>query len=396
MALTYADDLNNTTAKAIVGTNWTTITNLTAGYNAMDVDNNASNEFYYSKWDLPAQVDRGSGLVAAKINDLYERIKWLTTTNTSSTLYGLDGDLFRGITDEITYTTATGAGAWTQGAVLTWGTGGTAGRGQLLAASASGTGAGTLWIQYISGVAPVGAISLTQAASSKTITTVLVTERTLSFPHCGASTGSALIGAYGFGVNNSDLTAADKVTDLTATVITPPDNRSFAVTGLNTTDYVLVGPESGGLLQTNQFTLNTTLSTDNITSVVITGAANTIPTDTPATGTIRVADNNGNYRRLQYSSYNRTTNTFTITGTDGNEDFSAVNATSGNNVFISYIDTTGVTSASYTAVYSTPRSLFVRVRFAGTGGSSYTDSIKTFESPASFPGSSAAIRTPDA
>ena len=72
------------------------------------------------------------------------------------------------------------------------------------------------------------------------------------------------------------------------------------------------------------------------------------------------------------------------------------NASSGNNVFISYLDTTGVTSASYTAVYSTPRALFVRVRFAGTGGSSYTDSIKTFESPASFPGSSAAIRTPDA
>lgn len=400
MALTYADDLNNTSAKAIVGTNWTTITNLTAGYNAMDVDNNTTNEFYYSKWDVPAQVDRGSGLVTAKINDLYERIKWITTTGTSTSLYGLNGALFRGITHEITYTTATGAGAWTQGATLSWGTGVTAGVGQLIAASASGTGAGTLWIQYVSGVAPVGAISLTQTASSKTITTVLVTERTLSFPHCGASTGSALIGAYGFGVNNADLTAADKVTDLTATVITPPDNRSFAVTGLNTNDYVLVGPESAGTILLRQFNLSTALTTDNVTTVVIKtnglGGPATIPADTPASGTIRVKDNLGNYRRLTYSSWAGSTFTLNVGAYDGNEDFATTNASVDNEVFISYLDTTGVTSASYTAVYSTPRSLFVRVRFAGTGGSSYTDSIKTFESPASFPGSSAAIRTPDA
>jgi hypothetical protein len=402
MALTYTDDLNNTTLKGIVGTNWTTITNLTAGFNAMDVDNNTTTENYYSKWDLPAQVDRGAGLVASKINDLYERIKWLTTSATASTLYGLNGALFRGITHEFTYNTETGAGVWTEGGPITWGTGVTAGKGQLIAVTDAGT-TGTMWIQYMSGVAPASGVTINQASPAKTcVVAAAPTERTLSFPHCGASTGSALIGAYGFGVNNADLTAADKVTDLTATVITPPDNRSFAVTGLNTNDYVLVGPESGGVLQVDQFHLHTTLNANNITSVIIYGAANTIPADTPSTGTIRVADNNGNYRRLHYSGYNRTTNTFTIDTTDGNEDFLSVNATgasggpTGNNVFISYIDTTGVTSASYTAVYSSARALFVRVRFAGTGGSSYTDSIKTFESPASFPGSSAAIRTPDA
>jgi hypothetical protein len=402
MALTYADDLNNTTLKVYVTDvgdtyGFNDITNLTAGYNGMDVDNNTVNEYYYSKWDIPAQTNRGSGLTTARINDLYERIKVLTATSTSFSLYGLNGALFRGITHEFTYTGETGGAAWSEGAAITWGTGASAGTGQLIAVNDTGT-TGTMWIQYISGVAPANAVTLTQTSTTKTCTIGTVTERTLSFPHCGVSTGSALIGAYGFGVNNADLTAADKVTDLTATVVTPPDNRSFSVTGLNTNDYVLVGPESAGTLQLNQFRLNTLLDADNTTSVVIktngVGGPGTIPSDTPATGTIRVADNNGNYRKLHYSGWSGST--FTIDSTDGNEDFASVNASVDNNVFISYLDTTSVTSASYTAVYSTPRNLFVRVRFGGSSGSSYTDAIKTFESPASFPGSAAAIRTPDA
>lgn len=382
MALTYAQDLNNATVEGTVG-GWTTITNLNEGYNGMDVDNNAANEYYYSKWDIPA---------GRTINDFFERMKYLTRRGSAETIYGLTGELFRGITHQFNYDTETGGAAWGQGAPITWGTG----TGQLIAALDSGT-SGTLWMQLLTGVAPVDNDVITQASTTKTCAVNgALTERTLSFPFCGVSTGSAIIGSFGFGINNADLSASDKVFDLTNTQITPPDNRQFSVTGLATSDYVIVGPESGGVLQVGQFTLQTALTTNNITSVVIAGAANTIPSDTPNAGTIRVADNNGNYRRLHYSSYNRTTNTFTIDTTDGNEDFATVQANAANNVFISYIDTTGVTSTSYTAVYNTSRPLFVRVRFSGTGGSSYTDAIKTFESPASFPGSSAAIRTADA
>lgn len=381
MALTYAADLNNATLEATAGT-WTEITNTTQGYNGIDVDNNATPEYYYSQWNKHTYT----------INQFYERMKYITRQGSAVTMYGINGELFRGITHEVNLTTPR-SGTFSAFEKVTWGTGGTAGSGQMLAINS--TTAGTkMWIQLLTGVAPSGSVLITGFTSSATATySGTLVERTLSFPFCGASTGSALIGAYGFGVEASDLAATDKVFDLTNAQVTPPDNRSFSVTGLSAgNDYVLVGPESGGVLNTAQFSLNTTLSSDNITSVVINTA---IPSDTPSTGTIRVEDNNGNYRRLHFSS--RTGSTFTIDSVDGNEDFSSVNATAGNDVFISYIDTlAGASSVSYNAVYSSPRALFVRVRFGGTGGSNYTDAIKTFESPASFPGSAAAIRTADA
>jgi hypothetical protein len=254
------------------------------------------------------------------------------------------------------------------------------------------TTAGTkMWIQLLKGVAPSGSVTITGFTSSATATYAgTSTERALSFPFCGASTGSAIIGAYGFGVESTDLSASDKVFDLTNTQITPPNYVTFTVGGLvNGEDYVLVGPADGGVLDSDQFTLQTGLTTDNVTSVVINTA---ILSDTPATGYIRVADNNGVYRRLHYSS--RTGSTFTIDTTDGNEDFGTINATVGNNVFISYIDKLAdATSASYTCVYSSNRNLYVRVRDGGVSP------IKTFETTGvlgSGGGSATAIRTSDA
>jgi hypothetical protein len=319
-------------------------------------------------------------------------MKYVSRQGSVTTLYGLTGELFRGITHEINVTTPR-SGSFSAFEKLTWGTAGTAGTGQLLAVNVAGT-ATKMWIQLLTGVAPSGSVAITGVTSIATCTYAgTLVERTLSFPFCGASTGSALIGAYGFGVEASDLAATDKVFDLTNTQVTPPDNRSFAVTGLSSgNDYVLVGPESSGVLQTSQFTLQATLSIANVVAVVVNTA---IPSDTPSSGTIRVEDNNGNFRRLHFSS--RTGSSFTIDTVDGNEDFNVINATAGNDVFISYIDKLAdATSASYNAVYSSARALFVRVRFGGTSGSGYSDAIKTFESPASFPGSAAAIRTPDA
>jgi hypothetical protein len=67
--------------------------------------------------------------------------------------------------------------------------------------------------------------------------------------------------------------------------------------------------------------------------------------------------------------------------------------TSGNNVFVSYIDTVaGSTSESFTSVYSSDRTLFIRVRDGGV------TPIKTFETTGtlgSAGGSSTAIRTSD-
>lgn len=377
LALSDSADLNNTTSLNTV-TGWSAITN-TEGYRLLDVDNNTVNEAYYSEWNKDA----------FSINQFYERMKYLTTDGSVSTLYGLNGELFRGITHQVAI--SGGAGTWVEPESVSW----TGGTGQLLAVDNTTASSSTLmWIQLLTGVVPTGTITGNGGA---TATAGTVTERPVSKPFVGASTGSAIIGAYGVGIETADLTAADKVTDLTNTVVTPPNNVQNTVAGLvSGEDRVLVGPWDGSTLDSNgdpaitknQLTLNTSLTTDNITSVVVTAS---IPSDTPSTGYIRVTDNNGFERRLHYSGW--TGSTFTIDTTDGNEDFASVNATAPKNVWIAYIDVlAGGTSESFTSVQSGSRNLVALVR---DGGGTPIKQFISAWSQTTAPQTITAIRTTD-
>jgi len=370
LALSEATDLNNQTAAGTVAT-WSSITNLSVGYNGIDVTGDGSDEFYYSEWDLGSQT----------INDFYERMKWIARRGTAETLYGLSGDIFRGITHEIDVDGPSGTFSAVE--AVSW----SGGTGQMLAINST-TAPTKMWIQLLTGVAPTDNQTITGGTSSATaLVNVTVTSRPLSVPFAGASTGSALIGAYGLGIQAADLTAADTFFDLTNTQRVPPNNVTFRVNGLvSGEDRVLVGPEDGaGGLDLDQLTLQTTLSGATETSVVVTAG---IPSDTPSSGTIRIELDSGIYRRVPYTSY--TGSTFTI----GSTDFSTDNATQPANVFVSYIDVlAGGVEETFTTVFNAPRTLFVRVR---DGGGS---PIKTFQTTAtlgSAGGSATAIRTSDA
>ena len=378
LALSEVTDLNNATAIGTVA-GYTGITNTTEGYNLIDVDNNGSNEAYYSEWDANTPTN--------SINDLYERAKWLTREGSASTLYGLNGELFRGITHQIPYGTL--SGTFDEGNELTW----TGGTGQVLADN----GTDTVWIQLLTGSAPGNSVAISQTVpdAASATTTGTATTRSLSFPFIGASTGSAIIGGYGVGIQTNDLTNNDTLFDLTNTSVNPPNNVTFTVGGIvSGEDYVLVAPALGTdvngdpAINQGQLGLQNALTTDNITSVVVDA---TIPSDTPSSGTIRVVDNNGFDRKLDYSSY--TGSTFTITTTNGQEDFATVNANATNDVYITYIDKLATaTSESYTAVYSTDRDLVVIVRDGGG------TPIKQFISAATFGSANTtvtAIRTSD-
>lgn len=371
LALSDTSDLNNATAEGTVS-GYTNITNGNEGYTQIDVDGNGSSEDYYSNWDRDTR----------SINDFYERMKWLTRDGSSSTLYGLNGELFRGITHEFAYDGESG-GPFTEPEGISW----SGGTGQLLAIDDNGT-TGTIWMQILTGSAPSDNDTITGGTSSATcLVNGSVTERAISTPFVGQSTGSAIIGSFGLGIEALDLTASDTLFDLTNTQRVPPNNVTFTVSGLvSGEDRVLVGPENGsGGLDLDQLTLSTALTGGTETSVVVT---TTIPSDTPSTGTIRIELDDGRYREQAYTSYSGST--FTIASTD----YSGANsAASTNNVFISYIDelATGST-ATFTSVYSSDRTLFIRVRDgAGTP-------IKTFETTGtlgSSGGSSTAIRTSD-
>lgn len=368
VALSTGTDLNNQTAIGTIAA-LSDITNVTEGYNGIDVNNDTTNEFYYSEWDKGAN----------SINTFYEYMKWLTRDGSASTIYGLNGELFRGITHEITVDTPSVTDFLAVEGV-SW----TSGTGQMLAIN--DVNAPTkMWIQLLTGVAPTDNQTITGATSGATcLVNTTVTEREISKPFCGVSTGSALIGAYGFGIEAGDLSAADKVFDLTNTQITPPNNVTFTVNGLVSGDRVLVTNDDTGI-DYNQMTLNGALTGAAVTSVVVNG---TIPTDTPTTGTIRILRADGNYTRHAYSAW--ATSTFTIASTD----FSSNNAANGANTFISYIDDEAAgASMDFSVIYNAPRTLFIRVRSAsGTP-------IKTFETTGllgTSGGSTTVIRNADA
>jgi hypothetical protein len=360
LALSRATDLNNATASGTVAAYDTSA--LTEGYVALDVDNNGTDENYYIQWDLGTRT---------AINDLYEYVKYVTRDGTAETLFGLNGLLFRGVTHELALS-GTNSGTFSAFEPVSW----SGGTGQMLAIdNTTASSATKMYIQLLTGSAPAGSTLITGGTSSATATTSgTATERTVestSAPGLGVSTGSAIIGAYGVGVTPADLGPNDK----------------FSVTGLvSGEDRVLVGPSSGGTtLDTAQLTLNTSLTSATTTSVVVT---TTIPSDTPASGVIRVQNDDGFYVRVPYTSY--TGSTFTVTSTD----FSGTNATAPRNVWIAYIDElASAASSTFTAVYNADRDLVVKVR---DGGASPIKEFITGATLGTNGGSVAAIRTSDA
>jgi hypothetical protein len=415
LALTYVNDLNDSTDASLR----TTIDNQTYGYVSLDIDGNSTGEPYYSEWNMDTYNSK----------EFYERLKWLTacesgTTNTtanSTTMYGLDGNIFRGITHELTGTQASGNfnAAGTSDVATGVGTGGqpepvswTGGTGQMLAVDST-SAATSMWIQILTGTAPTSG-TVTAGITGATFTVSGNTEYAVPTPFCGSSTGTALIGSRGFGMETADTSASDIFTDLDGNVNNPPNNVTFSVNGVEATeDRVLVGPANGTALRSDQMQVATaeaiTVTAGSVSSatsgagtVVMASNTETIGTgqpsgtDTPGTGTIRVLDANGIFQIINYTGWTAGSGTLTFTGCTGTGTWSAAVA---NDSFISYIDKVAASDPeTFTVVYSTgnPRSLFIRVRDGGTAGD--LEGIKTFESTGTLGaagGSSTVIRTSD-
>ena len=387
LALVNALDLNNQTAKATIE-GWT-IANQ-EGYRTMDVDIDTIDEHYYSEYDRGIQ----------SINDLYEYVKMETAYDRAGTMYGIEGKIFRGITHEVDVDTPTGT--FSAFEEVTWGTGATAGMGQMLAINSISAGT-KFWMQLITGVVPTDGEIITGTTSSATVTmNATITERTVSPVVIGASTGSAIIGAYGFGVEALDLSASDKVFSLedAGTPITPPDYKDTIVGGIIDGDRVLVGPDGGGTtLQDDQLAVSTTITSGTTTIVMKTGietigTGTQFGTDCPAGGgtitALRVLDDGGVFWRVPYSAVTHGSGIATFTVSAG--DTTGLAAAIDNNGFLAYIDAeeTGADEEiKFTTVYHSARSLFVRVRDGGA------TPIKTFEGSVSLGGSISAIRGSD-
>lgn len=221
---TNTDDFNQTASGTIA--TWTNIGN-TEGYQGLDVNADSVNEYYYSQWDRDTQT----------INDLYERAKYLSRRGETATLYGIEGQLFRGITHSIAYDNQDASEFFTEGELVTFGNGSTA---RILADTEAEVDAGTtgtMHIQLISGTAPVDNDTIA-GATCNALVFGSPTSRTLN-GNCflGNYTG-ALTGAYGVGVQPTDLTQNDSLRSFADTALSPPNYVAVQVIGLQSGDIV--------------------------------------------------------------------------------------------------------------------------------------------------------------
>jgi hypothetical protein len=255
----------------------------------------------------------------------------------------------------------------------------------------------TVWIQLLTGSAPTDpqfVFGTTSTFSNQVNGSV--TPRTVNAEFFGQSTGTAIIGSFGTGVDGDDLLQADTLTDLLNAPQSPPNNQQFDVTGLvSGEDRVLVAANDGAdNMDYDQYALQTTLSTGSETAIVVTGAVDGM---TPTSGWLRVqldlnkSGDDGIYRIIDYTSWSTNGNTtFVVTDeswTDPDD------ATSGNNVFVGLIDLIATAGTeSFTGVYSAPVSLLGRVRDGGGTPTKPLDYVTTFTSGG---GGFTAIRTPD-
>lgn len=452
-AIFTVPDLNNTTGAATVGAWGTPPTNDNEGYNLIDLNNGNGNQPYYSKWDKNAYTinqlyeqtkydqRRGTAETSYGISGALFRgithqwdydnetgamtqseiLCWGTSfgyTGTGSFTIGERVDFsISGAVGQIIYeetvgkkvviyldsnsatpqaaetmTGATSAATCTTGTI----TGGTAAGGTGLLLADDGTN--TMWIQLLSGSPPVDPLFVWGMTSDNSNqVNGAVTSRTVTAESFGQSTGTAIIGSFGIGVEAADLLAADSLTDLLNAPQSPPNNQQFNVTGLVVAeDRVLVAKNDGANnMDYDQYALQTTLNAPAQTAVVVTGAVDGM---TPQTGWLRVqldlnkSGNDGIYRIVAYTSHSFSTNTTFVTGST---DWSAGNAaTAANNVFVGLIDkTAGNTTESFTGVYSTDVSLLGRVRDGGATPTKPLDYVTTFTSGG---GGFTAIRTSDA
>jgi hypothetical protein len=214
-AIATLDDIQNDTAEGTVG-GYTEVT-VADGYQEIDLSNGNGLRPYYAKWTYGVHTD---GLKA-----IWERAKYLSRRGTSSTINGLNGELFLGVTHSYAYDTESGT-AFVEDDVITWGTGATAGTGLLLALDDTGN---KVYMQLLTGIAPTDGLTITNELTTGTHDiNGTVAFRTIPKTFLGTYTGN-LIGAFGVGIDSGDLTQSDSIEDLTGTTQQPPNNVNLTV-----------------------------------------------------------------------------------------------------------------------------------------------------------------------
>ena len=447
-AIFTGPDLNNITSAATVAGWGTPPTNDNEGYNLIDLNNGNGNQPYYSKWDKNAYTinqlyeqtkydqRRGTaetlyGLGGAFFRGIThqwdydnetgaltqsEILTWGTsfayTTGTGAfTLGEMINFVGSGAVGQLIYddgpttgnmvvmldpSSATPLDTDTPTGVTSTETCDITGASILGETAAGGTGllladdaTDTVWIQLLTGSAPVDPLfAWGRTSENSNQVNGSLTSRTITAEFFGQSTGTAIIGSFGIGVEAADLLTADSITDLLNVAQSPPNNQTFTVSGLESTeDYVIVAVNDGSdEIDYDQLSLDGIHNSGTQGTVTV---VEVVPTWTPQIATIRVKlDSPAVYKHCAYSSW--TGKVFTLTAS---EDFATNPASDLADTWIALIDKLAdAATATFTGVYSGDESLVGKVR------DGKATPIQPFKTPATFTsggGGFTAIRNPD-
>ena len=299
-SITTADDPQNTTLQATVEAYGIT---KSEGYNLLDLDG-AGNKPYLGEWSYAPQSTKKA---------LYEFVKAILVDGTTNTLYGVDGDLWTGRLYDMTITP--GTGTWVQNETVSWGTGATAGNGNLVGVDTlTGTATVRMILHLGAGVPPADTILITGLGAATGTCSGAPIKLTTSPNHLAQFTG-AWIGAFGIGFDSNEIGSADSFKDLDGNVVTPPNNVTIAGTieALDAADdlHLFLAPKDA-VLDAPDKTVYTCVGEALASGVIVVNEA--IASDTPQTGWFGVLKTGTTtYKFYQYSSWS--VSTFTLVGT---------------------------------------------------------------------------------
>lgn len=353
-AIITANDPQNTTLLATVDGYAITPSE---GYSLIDVDGNGD-KIFLGEWSHNALGKKA----------LSEFVKSLLVDGTIGTLYGVDGNLWTGRVYDMAITPS--SGTWVQNETLTWGTGATAGAGNLMAVdSTDGTATTRLVLHLNTGVFPGTGLTITGNGAAEGAVSGTASSLTTDPNHLGLFTGSNWIGAYGIGIIANELTFGDSVTSLDGEQPVVPQNVTVTINievGVATDDPHVFLAEKDAVLNAPDYTTNT-IGAGNTAADPDLVMGTAIASDIPQDGWIMVLDTTGGavtYKAYHHSSWVGSTYTLDVTDHPGGLDETLTNGDPAFEAILYVGDDTVTTSKSVsnTYVYSGDKAVIGWVR----------------------------------
>lgn len=326
------------------------------GYNLLDLDGNG-NKPYLGNWSYAPQTSK---------KHLYEFVKAILVDGTTDTLYGVDGDLWTGRLYDCVI--STGTGTHVQSETCSWGTGATAGTGNLVGVDdLDGTATARYILHLNTGVFPASGLTITGNGTATAVVSGTPALLSTSVNHLAQFTG-AWIGAYGIGFNSNEIGSVDSFKDLDGNTVTPPNNVTIqgTIEALNSADdlHLFLAPKDA-VLNAPDMTVYTAVG-ESIGAAVI-RVNEVIASDTPQTGWFGILKTGTTtYKFYEYDSWSGST--FNLVGTVADD---AITASDPGMHAIAYDSMTGggtTKSFSNSLVYSSDIAVRGWVRHGDASG----------------------------